>query len=880
MATPQQPDIGHYRITSKLGEGGMGEVWRATDTRLNREVAIKVLPAAVAGDAMRLARFTREAQVLASLNHPNIAAIYGVEERALVMELVEGPTLAERIQGGAMALDEVLPIARQLADALAYAHDKGVIHRDLKPANIKVTPEATVKILDFGLAKAMSADSSASGPGEAVTQSSAATLPGTVLGTAAYMAPEQARGQNVDRRGDVWAFGVVLYEMLTGDRPFGGPTVSDTLAAVLKEAPDLERVPAPARRLLRACLEKDPKRRLDSVRAGMLLLETDEEGEAADPPTSRKRASLPWVVAGLLAAVLIAVVAVWRFAAPAPPAAMHFSAVTNFAGVQTDPSLSPDGRSVAFISNRDGHYNIYVTVIGGGSLVQITKDPNLKSHPAWSPDGTTIAYARLDHSGIWDIWEAPALGGTPRRVILNAADPAWSPGGHALAYENMAPDAFGALWMSGISGEDAHQVGAAAIPGWSDTQPRFSPDGRSLAFALRPNTGGPYGELAVVELASGKARLLTHDNALALSPAWSPEGRSIYFASSRGGTLNIWEIGADGGGLRQITAGEGDDAELDISADGKRIVFATLRQNVSLAQLDLQAMPGPQRVQSLTTDAVRNEMSPTYSPDGTHLAYFTNFKGIEREGVEVADADGANAVALAQDAQINIFPEWAPDSKGIIYVSENYTAPLVNWEFRRISVSGGAPQTLLAKDIAGPPDVGRDGRLLFVDTQGQAAALDPRDGKIQTLGSLPHANLEFPVVLWSPDENSVAYVAAPSREDDSNAGVWVDDFKHPPRQIFRGWVATSSFAHGPAHGPNDGIYLLEGKPDLNGVMWKVNWDGEGLTRTSWSLPIIGDFNYLSTNLTTMFSPSPNGRYLAFTAEPVSEGHIGMIENAR
>ena len=225
--------IAHYRITSKLGEGGMGEVWRATDTKLGRDVAIKVLPEAFARDPDRMARFIREAQMLASLNHPNIAAIYGVEERALVMELVEGPTLAERIATGPIPLDDALPIAKQIAEALEYAHERSIIHRDLKPANIKTTPEARVKVLDFGLAKALSNEAAAGDPSSSPTLTMRATVAGVILGTAAYMSPEQARGIAADKRADIWSFGVVLYEMLTGRHLFRGETVSDTLAAVL-----------------------------------------------------------------------------------------------------------------------------------------------------------------------------------------------------------------------------------------------------------------------------------------------------------------------------------------------------------------------------------------------------------------------------------------------------------------------------------------------------------------------------------------------------------------------------------------------------------------------------------------------------------------------
>ena len=264
--------IGHYDVTSLLGEGGMGQVWQATDTQLNRQVALKILPDAFADDPDRLARFTREAQILASLNHPNIAAIHGIEEaegtRALVLELVEGPTLADRIAQGPIPLDEALPIAKQIAEALEAAHEAGVIHRDLKPANIKVRDDGTVKVLDFGLAKALDPDPEGD-PSQSPTLTAAATQMGVIMGTAAYMSPEQARGRPADKRADVWAFGVVLFEMLSGQRPFSGDGASDTLAAVLRLPADLSMLPedTPSRlqHVIRTCLQKDLRRRPETL---------------------------------------------------------------------------------------------------------------------------------------------------------------------------------------------------------------------------------------------------------------------------------------------------------------------------------------------------------------------------------------------------------------------------------------------------------------------------------------------------------------------------------------------------------------------------------------------------------------------------------------
>ncbi len=882
--------IGPYEILAEIGRGGMGEVYRARDTKLGRDVAIKVLPEAFARDAERMARFEREAKVLASLNHPNIAAIYGFEDsggtHALVMELVEGPTLADRIASGPIPIDETLRIARQIADALEYAHERGVVHRDLKPANIKISREDVVKILDFGLAKAIEGDAWSMDMGNSPTLTRMATQAGVLLGTAAYMSPEQAKAKPVDRRADIWAFGCVLYEMLTGKQPFRGESAIDTLAAVTKEEPDWSLLPkdtpARVRVLLQRCLQKDAKQRLQAV--GDARISLDEVISGAPEPFSpaagapalsslRRRAFFSTVgIAGLIIVGIAAYFLGRDAVIGAPQAAMHFSAVTNFSGVQGDPSLSPDGRSIAFISNRDGHFNIYVTLVHGGNLIQVTHDANFKRAPSWSPDGATLAYAELNDSGIWDIWEVPALGGTPRRVILNAADPTWSPDGPSLAYFNPSD---GGVWIAGISGENAHVAVRAWNPAGWDTQPRFSPDGREFAFSARYDNDGPYGELAVADVSSGKTQLLTHDNALALSPTWSPDGRFIYFASSRGGTINIWKIAASGGVPEQITAGEGDDADLDVSMDGKRLVFGTIRQKIGIAQLDLQAKTGQESVKVLTTDPARNQLEPAYSPDGKRLAYFTNLKGAEREAIWLSDADGSNAEPLVQDELENVFPAWSPDGKSIIYQSADPSFLSSKWVLRRVPVSGGAPQTLadLGESV---PAVGRDGRILLLNAHGQAEALDPHDGKTQTLGTLPTlpTAVDRALVLWSPDEHSIAYMRSPVTAGDPNAGVWVDDFKGAPRQIFHGWVIWIS------RGQGNEIDLLEGKPDLNAVLWRVNWSGQGLTRTQWTVPILSDFNYLHTTITNNFATSPDGRYLAFQIEQVLQENIGMIENVR
>jgi dipeptidyl aminopeptidase/acylaminoacyl peptidase len=380
--------------------------------------------------------------------------------------------------------------------------------------------------------------------------------------------------------------------------------------------------------------------------------------------------------------------------------------------------------------------------------------------------------------------------------------------------------------------------------------------------------------LEVVDLASGQVRQLTHDIALARSPAWSPDGRSIYFASSRGGSMNIWKIATTGGEAEQITAGQGDDAELDISSDGKRIVFSTFRENIHVTQWDLEAKPGQPSLTPLTTDPARNQIAPVYSADGKLLAYFSNFKGVEKEIIWVANADGSNPVQLVQDGRINIFPRWTPDSQRLVYLSRSQVASTRADTYRSAAVSGGAPQTLLENAPDRDFDVGPQGRLLFKGSGGEIQSVDPSNHQTQTLAT-PPAGENWRTLRWSPDGNSVAYIVDAGREDDPNAGLWVDDFKNPPRQIFRGWV------QGYARGPRKEIYFLEGRPDLNDVLWKVGWKGEGLTRTSATIRLI--YSYwiqLVRDTAEFFDVSPDGRRVAINAQGVLQANIGMIENVR
>jgi Tol biopolymer transport system component len=582
--------LGPYEIVGPLGAGGMGEVYRARDTRLQRDVAIKTLPAGFTRDADRLARFEREAQLLASLNHPNIAAIYGVEEsdghRALILELVEGPTLAESIAKAPVPIDEAIAIAKQITTALEAAHERGIIHRDLKPANIKLTPSGTVKVLDFGLAKAV--EPASGDPSNSPTLTARATELGLVLGTAAYMAPEQARGKAVDRRADIWAFGAVLYEMLSGRRAFAGQDATEVIANVITREPDWTALPAQVppllHRLLRRCLQKDPARRLHHVADARLDLDEVSDplpGISAEAAHRQTKLSSGALLAIACAAMVLAIAGflIGRVGRSGPGDAQAPAWRGERIGGSTvamGPQLSPNGQLLAFQAMVDGVTQVGVMNPQSGNWTAITHDRTRGPSQvmSWSKDGSRIYYDRFFDvpRGVFSV---PVLGGNERLLLEGAMSPHVLPD-NSLLVTRINADRVVQLHRFWPDSGRVEALAALAAPLSRLPCPslRVFPDGREAVFVGKPPGASGADHLWIIDLANGRTRRIAPDVTLTFAMwsfplAISADGQSVLFILPSGNLQRVVMVPRDGSpGVRTVLTLTQRPVLLDVGPDG------------------------------------------------------------------------------------------------------------------------------------------------------------------------------------------------------------------------------------------------------------------------------------------------------------------------
>jgi Tol biopolymer transport system component len=740
MTTRLEPGmkLGPYEILAPLGAGGMGEVYRARDSRLNREVAIKVLPPAFAQDPERLARFRREAQLLAALNDPHIAAIHGLEETdglvALALELAEGEELAERLKRGALPVDEALAVARQIAQGLEAAHEKGIVHRDLKPANVKVDGDGRVKILDFGLAKAWEGEA-ASGSAPDISQSptmSRHTDAGIILGTAAYMSPEQARGRRVDKRADIWAFGVVLWEMLTGQRLFAGETVSDTLAAVLRQDVDWTRLPpslaAAHRRLIQRCLERDPGKRLRDIGEARIALE--EPTEAPSPAAAAQPGrSLLWPLA-LAAALATAVGFVAGRAVGTKPGSPATSATASglkitpvtASGMVTGAAISPDGRFVAYVESERGQQSLWLKQLAGGQTLRLIADQAVAYWGVtFTPDGDNIVFGRKSSTDLdGTILTIPTLGGTPRPLLRNMdSQVSFSPDGKRFAFTRLrhpSPEETSVM-VAGADGSNPTPLASFKYPevvaGIFYGAPAWSPDGRSVVTAVnRFGTGGAQrrGRLVRIDVQDGAVSTLAE-------PGWTnaaqcvflPDGRSLLVIARALDQVadQIWSVTLPGGQARPVTADLDDHRIVSLSRDGRTLV--SVAGDVSSAVYHVPAGGPPTRITRSKMDGL---WGVAFAPD-SKVVYTSAVDG--RWSLWRAGLDGAERGPLltAEPGELLHSPV-VTDAGEVFYVARTRGGTEV-----RATQDGMTSRTVAREVAVDSIAVTRDGRtLVFAGVEG------------------------------------------------------------------------------------------------------------------------------------------------------------------
>ena len=719
--------IDHYRVIAMLGAGGMGEVYQARDDQLGRLVAIKILNSQVTHLDEGRMRFLQEARAASALNHPNVVTVYGLGLAGscdyIAMEYVAGQSLAALIQQQQprLPLENILDYAAQLASALEAAHHARIIHRDLKPSNIMLTDSGLIKVLDFGLAKLMEPVAADLSDTTVTLVAGARTEVGAVLGTLAYMSPEQLQAKPVDARSDIFAFGLVLYEMTVGRPPFTGSSRIEVTTAILRDEPApvaqlRPETPPHLAALIHACLAKDPAARIQTMTEIRDILRAGRVPHTL-PALSAHRSRGLWIAAGAVLLLVLAAAGWWylrpQAGASAPP---RLAPLTSHQGRESFPALSPSGRLVAFSWDEDtgGPLHLFVKQVGQASEVRLTPAGTGDTDPAWSPDEMFLAFHRHGRPGVRGIYIIPALGGVARRITDAAGDAgsvAWAPDGNHLALSDRRDEAgnLGPMRLYLVTvATGARKLLTTPPPGFiGDNRPAYSPDGKLLAFQ-RTHTNS-VADVSVMPAGGGDARPVTTENRGIGGFTWAADSRAIIYSAKRGGTDRLWRRRLNGGDPELVAAAGEDARSPSNSRQGNRLVYLRISFDTDIRRAGLTADGKLGEPPARFIASTRIDTSPEYSPDGSKIVFYSQRSG-EAE-IWVADSEGRNALQItSRGGGEQSYPRWSPDGRWIAFGSP----AAGNWDIYRVPAAGSASQQLTSDSTDEyRPNWSHDGKWLY-----------------------------------------------------------------------------------------------------------------------------------------------------------------------
>jgi eukaryotic-like serine/threonine-protein kinase len=859
--------LGRYRILKKLGEGGMGQVYLANDERLQRNVALKVLPPGVLADETARKRFRRESLALSKLNHPNIETVYDFDTQDgidfLVMEYVDGVTLRWMISTETLSEKEISRLAVQIAEGCVAAHEAGVIHCDLKPANIMVTSGGRIKILDFGLAKlAQPVLSTGSTNSSHTSQKAGGTLP--------YMAPEQLTGNSIDLRTDIYAFGNVMYEMATGRLPFQESISSALVADILARMPQppgrlRPEVSSRLEEIILKCLEKDPENRYQSVKEILVDLRRSSSSpmailpQAGKPDTRLRRMRIAVAVAAI-AVILVASWFIWHLGTDKSTLPEYrVLLLTRTEAAERQPTISPEGKQIAYSSNASGNSDIYLVDVRGGNPIRLTTDLAADTEPSWFPDSGAIAFTS-DREGAKSVWKVDPRSGGVTLLVPDAEEPAISPDGKSIVFCRTSGSGYLRIWIAPLGAPS----NAKMITGDSDGifdhfSPTWSPDGNRICY-------GSFQGLWIAPVSGGPAQRLTHDG-YATEPRWSSSGRFIYFSSYLGGVRAVWRVPADGGLLQRVTTGTGLEGHPDVSRDGKLLCYSSgdvKHQAFILNRIARTTIMVP------ALGALESEIMASVAPDGSKIVFPSDRWGQGSALWVMPLSNGPSSAApyqLTERPGIASHPVFSPDGRWLAYYQ-------IQHEVRKIitiPAHGGQPNQLTDgpaqdTDPAWYPD---GSRIAFVsDEKGKARIGIVRVEQGRGVAAPRWLNMENIVpswLSWSPDGKAIAFLGSKNRQSE----LWKlpADGSAPAQQLTHGadgrcikWDRSSGL-----------ILMSAGFGRHNILLYQVS------PETGDSQPFQPAVQFGGADAYGMFDISGDGRILAFFRTVNQTGQIWTLE---